>query len=111
MPISTKNPKIKPAFKLWFEINGKYVFGEGTHKLLESIKAEGSLSAAAKALDMSYRYAWGLVKDVEERLGTHVVKTRRGGKHGGQTELTEAGLSLVTDYKELKKSMADVCKL
>lgn len=111
LPIQTKNQKIKPAFKLWFEINGQYVFGEGTYKLLESIKAEGSLSAAVKALGMSYRYAWGLIKDVEKHLGMIVVKTQRGGKHGGHTELMEAGLSLVSNYKKLKNLMTDACKL
>ena len=95
LSIHTRKPKIKPAFKLWFEINGQYVFGEGTCKLLESIKEGGSLSAAVKALGMSYRYAWGLIKDVEEHLRMPVIKTQRGGKHGGYTELTEAGLSLV----------------
>jgi molybdate transport repressor ModE-like protein len=111
LPIRTRKLKIKPVFKLWLEINEKYVFGEGTCKLLENIKAEGSLSDAAKVLGMSYRYAWGLIKDVEEHLGMPIVKTQRGGKHGGQTELTEAGLSLVAAYKKLKKSLANICKL
>jgi len=109
--IQAKKPKIKPVFKLWFEINGQYVFGEGTYKLLASIKIEGSLSGAAKAVGMSYRYAWGLIKEVEEHLGMPVVKTQRGGKHGGLTELTEAGLSLVANYKKLKDLMTDACKL
>lgn len=111
MLISTSKSKIKPAFKLWFEINGEYIFGEGTYKLLEKIKNEGSLAAAAKTLGMSYRYAWGLVKSVEEHLGSPVVKAQRGGMHGGKTELTKTGLWLVANYKKLKKSMADVCSL
>ena len=111
MTVSTKKPKINPIFKLWFEVNGKYIFGEGTYKLLERIKEEGSLSAAAKTSGMSYRYAWGLIKDVEEHLGRPIVKTRRGGKHGGKTELTDTGILLVVNYKNLKKIMTDVCKL
>jgi len=108
---STKKPEIKPAFKLWFEINGEYIFGEGTYKLLEKIREEGSLSAAAKTLGMSYRYAWGLIKDAEEHLGMPVVRTQRGGKQGGKTDLTRMGLSLVTNYKKLKKVLTDVCRL
>jgi molybdate transport system regulatory protein len=103
--------KIKPAFKLWFEINGKYIFGEGTYKLLEKINEKHSLSAAAKTLGMSYRYAWGLIKNVENHLGEPIVKTQRGGKYGGKTQLTENGLYLVENYKKLKKIMADACKL
>ncbi len=106
-----KKPKIRPVFKLWFEIDGKYIFGEGTCKILEKIKEKDSLSAAAQSSSMSYRYAWGLVKNVEKRLGKPIVKTKRGGRQGGKTELTKAGLLLVADYKRLKKAMTDVCRL
>ncbi len=108
---SSEESRIKPVFKLWLEINGEYVFGEGTCKLLEKISAERSLSAAAKALGMSYRYAWGLLKNVEKHLGEPVVRTQRGGKYGGKTELTHTGLSLVAYYRKLKKAMTDVCRL
>ena len=101
--------KVKPIFKLWFEIDGRYIFGEGTFKLLEKIRDERSLRAAAEALDMSYRYAWGLVKNVEEHFGEPIVKAYRGGKHGGKTELTQAGLSLVSHYKKLKTVMTKAC--
>ncbi len=110
MPVFPKRHRVKPAFKLWFEIDGEYVFGEGTCKLLGKVKEEGSLSAAARASGMSYRYAWGLVKDVEKHLGAAIVETRKGGKHGGRTELTKTGLLLVEDYKRLKKTVTDVCK-
>ena len=105
------NPRIIPSFKLWFEIDGKYIFGEGPCKLLERINDESSISAAAKVSGMSYRYAWGLIKNVEENLGKSIVKTRRGGKHGGKAELTEAGLSLVESYRKLKLFLTDACSL
>lgn len=111
MHLPTNKPKIAPVFKLWFEINGHYVFGEGTCKLLEKIQETGSLNAAAKSSGMSYRYAWGLIKNVEIHLGRPIVKTKRGGKHGGKTELTEDGLLLVANYRKLKKLLADACKL
>lgn len=103
--------RIKPAFKLWFEVNGEYVFGEGVCKLLERVKEEGSINAAAKSLRMSYRYAWGLIRNVERHLGRRVVRTQKGGRQGGRTELTETGLSLVANYRNLKRIMTDVCKL
>lgn len=86
------------------------MFGSGTCELLVKIAEKGSLSAAAKAVGMSYRYAWGLVRNVEEHLGKPIVKTRRGGKHGGETELTKAGLSLVADFEELKEAIAGICR-
>jgi len=108
---SLKKKKIKPAFKLWFEIGDNYVFGEGTYGLLDEIRRKKSISAAAKATHMSYRHAWDLVKEVEKHLGEPVIKTQKGGKYGGGSEVTSAGLSLLTSYKKLKKKMINVCKL
>jgi molybdate transport system regulatory protein len=102
--------KIKPAFKLWFQIGEDYVFGEGAYELLEQIKDKKSISAAAKTTHMSYRYAWALIKEIERHLGEPIVKAQKGGKLGGRTEITDAGLSLLTDYKRLKELMTEVCK-
>lgn len=111
MSFSLKGKKIKPAFKLWFEIGDDYVFGEGTYTLLEQIRKKKSISAAAKATKMSYRHAWDLIKEVEKHLGEPVIKTQKGGKHGGTSEVTSAGLSLLENYKKMKKIMTNVCKL
>jgi molybdate transport system regulatory protein len=104
------NRKIKPAFKLWFEIGDNYVFGEGTYELLVEIREKKSISAAAKATHMSYRYAWALIKEVEKHLGEPIVKAQKGGKYGGRTEITRAGLSLLTNYKKLKEKMTNACR-
>lgn len=111
MSSSRRKKKIKPAFKLWFEIGDDYVFGEGTYGLLEEIRMKKSISAAAKATNMSYRHAWDLIKEVEKHLGEPVIKTQKGGKYGGSSEVTSAGLSLLTSYKKLKERMTNVCKL
>jgi len=108
---SLKKKKIKPAFKLWFEIGDDYVFGEGTYGLLDEIRKNKSISAAAKATNMSYRHAWDLIKEVEKHLEEPVIKTQKGGKYGGKSEVTNAGLSLLTSYQKLKKRMINVCKL
>ena len=111
MSSSLKKKKIEPAFKLWFEIGDDYVFGEGTYGLLDEIRRKKSISAAAKATHMSYRHAWDLIKEVEKHLGEPVIKTQKGGKYGGRSEVTSAGLSLLTSYRKLKKKMKNVCKL
>ena len=111
MSSSLKKKKIKPAFKLWFEIGDDYVFGEGTYGLLDEIRKNKSISAAAKATNMSYRHAWDLIKEVEKHLEEPVIKTQKGGKYGGKSEVTNAGLSLLTSYQKLKKRMINVCKL
>lgn len=111
LSFSLKGRKIKPAFKLWFEIGDEYVFGEGTYELLEQIRKKKSISAAAKTTKMSYRHAWDLIKEVEKHLGKPIIKTQKGGKYGGKSEVTSVGLSLLTSYKRLKKRMTNVCKL
>jgi molybdate transport system regulatory protein len=103
--------RIRPAFKLWFQIGDSYVFGEGAYELLGQIREKASISAAAKATGMSYRYAWALIKEAEKHLGEPIVKTQKGGKHGGRTEITSAGLTLLTKYKRLKETMAKACEI
>ena len=111
MPSFPKEKKIKPVFKLWFEIGDKYVFGEGTYNLLDEIRRKKSITAAAKSTNMSYRHAWGLIKEIELHLGAQVVKSQKGGIHGGKSELTETGLSLLKGYKKLRKRMHGVCRM
>ena len=101
--------KIRVAFKVWFETEGKYIFGEGALKLLEEISKFNSLSRAADAVSMSYRYAWGLLNTIEKSMGAQVLTTHRGGKHGGgRSELTERGKSLVESYRKIKEDFEDL---
>ena len=109
MAFSQRNERIKPAFKLWFEIGDEYVFGEGAFILLDEIRKKKSISAAARVAKMSYRHAWGLIREIERHLGGAVIETKRGGKSGGRSELTNAGHSLLADYQKLKMKMSETC--
>lgn len=65
--------------------------GPGKADLLEAIAETGSISAAARAMGMSYRRAWLLV-DVMNRCFTHkLVETRPGGGKTAGAVLTSAG--------------------
>lgn len=79
----------------------KFVMGEGRARLLELIESTGSISDAASEMNMSYRHAWGVIKGMEEVIHESIVFTRRGGKEGGGTELTEKGRDLLNAYREL----------
>ena len=76
--------------------------GPGKVALLEEIARSGSISAAGRALRMSYRRAWELVEDLNRHLGTPVVATAAGGTGGGGARLTEAGTALITEYRALE---------
>jgi len=69
--------------------------------LLNIIREKGSLSAAASEMGISYRKAWGMIKDVETKLGFSLVLKHRGGSEGGYTELSQEGNDLVNAYNEL----------
>ena len=69
--------------KVWFELDGEYIFGDGRAELLRLIEQLGSITKAASTLRMSYRHAWGQVRRLEERLGIKLVETRTGGRGGG----------------------------
>jgi len=47
--------------------------GPGKVALLEAVDATGSITAAAKALGMSYRRAWMLVDELNSSLRTPAV--------------------------------------
>ncbi len=83
---------------LWLETEKGVFFGQGRLQLLEYIEYSGSLNAAAKALGMSYRAAWGKIKTSEEVLGFQLVEQPEGKRGGGQ--LSEAAKLLIASYRE-----------
>ncbi|MEF8833014.1 MAG: NUDIX domain-containing protein [Candidatus Thermoplasmatota archaeon] len=89
--------------KCMLKKEGKFVLGEGREQLLELIDEKGSISEAAKEMNMSYRHAWGKVKKIEEAIGKEVVKSQRGGDKNRGSILTPAGKKLLSDYKRLKE--------
>ena len=73
--------------------------GPGKVALLEGIARTGSLSAAARALGMSYRRGWLLVHSVNEGFTQPLVELNAGGKDGGGARLTQLGADLVARYR------------
>ena len=65
--------------------------GPGKIALLEQIALAGSISAAGRALGMSYRRAWLLVDELNRLFGAPVVTTQLGGSHGGGSALSDQG--------------------
>ena len=93
--------KTRLAFKLWLETDEGYVFGPGVYNLLKMVKKTGTLKEASEKLEMSYRYAWGLIKKAEEALGESLIDAQKGGKSGGgSTNLTELGEQFVEDFAD-----------
>ena len=80
--------------------------GPGKVAELEEIARSGSISAAGRALRMSYRRTWELVEDLNRSLGTPVVATAAGGSGGGGAVLTRAGKAVVERYRAIEMDTA-----
>lgn len=99
----TGSDKLVVKSKIWIEDGaGDLVFGSGRLRILMAVAEHGSLLAAAKALGMSYRAAWGKIKATEERLGKPLMERRIGGSSGGGSDLTPVGKSLVKRFRHLQ---------
>ena len=70
--------------------------------LLEKIDETGSISAAGRALDMTYRRAWELVDHLNKAFGRALVTGQSGGAGGGGAKLTELGREVVERYRALQ---------
>jgi molybdate transport system regulatory protein len=90
---------MKLGYKLWFEVEGKMVMGPGRAELLHAIDEVGSLSGAARKMDLSYRHAYQLVQDLNERCGEKVLISSIGGKTGGGMSLTPYGRELLAEFE------------
>jgi molybdate transport system regulatory protein len=76
--------------------------GPGKIALLEAIQREGSISAAARALGMSYRRAWELVAELNKIFTAPVVERVTGGSGGGGARLTELGEALLVGFRDIE---------
>jgi molybdate transport system regulatory protein len=83
--------------------------GPGKIALLEAIKETRSITAAAKSIGMSYRRAWILVDDLNAGLKKPAVASSKGGDHGGGSELTAVGESLIGLYRRIEEQAAKAC--
>jgi molybdate transport system regulatory protein len=95
--------EIKVNGKLWLESEGERFFGPGPLELLEQIEETGSISNAAKAMNMSYKKAWELINHLNAQTNFPVVVPKAGGEKGGGSTLTPEALELIKYYKALRK--------
>src|SRR5690606_32046847 len=83
------------------------MLGPGKADLLEHIRDSGSISAAGRAMGMSYKRAWGLVEEMNAAFREPLVGSARGGPQGGGAWLTEAGSAVLGHYRRLEAIVAE----
>ncbi|MFT9459591.1 MAG: winged helix-turn-helix domain-containing protein [Acetobacter orientalis] len=89
---------------LRLDADGKPAIGHGKIKLLEQLAETGSISAAGRAMGMSYRRTWLLVDSLNSLFAQPLVATRPGG--GGGAVLTETGQTVLHLYKDIEQQAA-----
>ncbi|WP_034294741.1 winged helix-turn-helix domain-containing protein [Herbaspirillum sp. RV1423] len=78
-------------------------FGPGKAALLLAIERTGSISAAAREMEMSYRRAWLLVEEMNRCFNRPLVETATGGAKGGGASITDLARDVVACYQRMQK--------
>jgi molybdate transport system regulatory protein len=84
------------------DLAGGLRIGPGKIALLEAIRSTGSISAAARAIGMSYRWAWLLVEEINQGAKVPAVRAAPGGRRGGRAIVTPAGESMIDLYHAIQ---------
>lgn len=93
--------------RLWVQRGREAYLGAGRIALLERIRDTGSIAAAARGMRMGYRHAWDLVEQMNRLAPAPLVERITGGRGGGGTRLTLAGVQTIAQFRRAEKSLAD----
>jgi molybdate transport system regulatory protein len=102
--------KLLPSLSLRIDLDPEGRIGPGKILLLENIREFGSISAAGRAMDMSYKRAWDLVDEINRVCRQPAVERQTGGKNGGGAILTPFGTSLVARYRKIERDAASAVR-
>jgi len=100
------NTDIDVRFRLRVARGSIVAIGPGKVALLAAIRDEGSISAAARRLGMSYRRAWLLIDELNRSLVAPATHSGQGGQHGGGSALTPVGERVLALYREIDERAA-----
>ncbi|WP_281302306.1 LysR family transcriptional regulator [Iodidimonas sp. MBR-55] len=82
------------------------MIGPGKAALLYQIMQKGSISAAGRAMGMSYKRAWMLIENLNAMFREPLVESNRGGPGGGGALLTPIGKEVLRLYRQLQNDAA-----
>ncbi len=95
--------RCRPDLRLRVFAGEHPAIGPGKTMLLERIEATGSISAAARALGMSYRRAWMLVDAMNQSFAQPLVLTEVGGRAGGGATVTALGRAMAKRFRAMER--------
>jgi molybdate transport system regulatory protein len=103
MKAASVDDPLKPVLRIDFPSAGR--LGRGKIELMEHIRETGSISAAGRAMDMSYRRAWLLVSELNRMFAQRCVESQRGGQKGGGAALTAFGEELLQRFRAMEQQL------
>ena len=103
----TKEGRQRPTVRgrVWIDGPEGTFIGYGRVVLLERIIEHGSITKAAKSMDMSYRHAWDLVDSMNRQSKEPFVEVATGGKGGGGARVTKAGEQAIKMFWRFHKDL------
>lgn len=91
-----------PRLSIRIDFDDEGRLGPGKVTLLERIAREGSISAAGRSMNMSYKRAWELVSEINRTFEAPLVLAQTGGRAGGGAQLTKRGQELIRHYRAIE---------
>lgn len=95
-PLARARPRLRIL------LGAGHKLGPGKIDLLEAIEVTGSITAAGRAMGMSYRRAWVLIDEANRMFTEPLVVTAAGGTGGGGARLTDLGRDLVAAFRRIE---------
>jgi molybdate transport system regulatory protein len=92
-----------PRLSIRIDFDDEGRLGPGKVALLEHIAEHGSISAAGRSMNMSYKRAWELVAALNRTFDDPLVAAQTGGRSGGGAVLTERGKELIRQYRAIER--------
>lgn len=97
--------------RIWIEATSGTFLAEGRIALLKKINDLGSISKAAKSMNMSYSKAWEQINLMNNSAQKSMITKIVGGKQGGGTQVTEYGKKMIVAYDKLNQSCKEFLNL
>lgn len=101
------DPKRQLKIKIQIYCGDEIAMGPGKADLLDAIRENGSISAAGRAMDMSYRRAWLLVDAMNRCWADPLVHAAPGRAEGSGARLTEMGEQVLARYRALQQALRE----
>lgn len=101
------NKQLKITGIIRIEGEEERFIGPGRVELLELIIETGSISQAAKKMNMSYKKAWDMIQSMNRQTTKPIVLTHTGGEKGGGTWVSPEGKELIAAFRKLQTEIQE----